>query len=201
MTQTRVGLIPLALLSFFVATSPATADESRIIRGSIDQVADSIATLSMLGTGGVKLDATFNGSYGGLFWDYVCPYTTCLPGDVVSLRSSYASFLGSSGQLTVRGQTYDLWYPYGLRAQLVFDAAIVLPEFTESGTAEMSVPFTFSGSIPIPNEEDPGTSDDLELYGSGVATAALYVNPYTFAGWIVGSVRFDFVPRQTDIPR
>lgn len=110
------------------------------------------------------------------------------------------SFIGSSGQLTVRGQTYDLWFPDGLSAQLVLDAAIVLPDFTESGTAQVSVPFTFSGSVPIQNQEDPGTFDVLELYGSGVATAALYVNPYTFAGWIVGSVTFDFVPRPTDIP-
>lgn len=69
MTQTRFGLVPLALLSFFAAASPATADESRIVRGSIYQAADSIATLSMVGTGGVKLDATFNGIYGGLSWD------------------------------------------------------------------------------------------------------------------------------------
>ena len=201
MHRTRVCLVPLVLFSFFTVASPATADESRILRGTIVQVADSRATLSAAGTSGVKLEATFDGRYGGLSWDYVCPYTACLPGQEVSLRSTYGSFLGSSGQLTVHGRSYDLWFPAGLRAELVFDATIVLPEFTTSGGAVMSVPFTFSGFVPIPNEEDPGQVDVLELSGSGVATATLGVNPYNYAGWIVGSVIFDFVPRPTDIGR
>ena len=151
MHRTRVGLVPLVLLSFFTVASPATADESRILRGTIVQVADSKATLSAAGTSGVKLDATFDGRYGGLSWDYLCPYTACLPGQEVSLRSTYGSFLGSSGQITVHGRS--------------------------------------------------GQVDVLELYGSGVATATLGVNPYNYAGWIVGSVAFDFVPRPTDLAR
>lgn len=203
MTQTRVGLVPLVLLSFFAAASPASADDSRIIRGTIFQVADSTGILSAEGTSGVKIDATFNGSYQGLAWDYVCPYTTCLPGDVVSLRSAYGTFLGSSGQLKFHGQTYDLWFPDGLSASLVFDGVLVLPEFPDSfGGTEVSVPFTFSGSIQIPNEQVPGTFDVLELHGSGVATAGLYRSPFNIEmGWVVGSVRYDFVPRPTDIPR
>jgi hypothetical protein len=84
--------------------------------------------------------------------------------------------------------------------RLEFDGAIVLPEFTSSGTAELSVPFAFSGYLQIPNQKEPGTYDVFALHGSGVATAFLYFNRFTM-GWAVGGVIYEFAPRVSVIPQ
>jgi len=83
-------------------------------------------------------------------------------------------------------------------ADLLFDGAVVLPEFTD-GPVEVSAPFAFSGSLQVPNRHEPGTPDIFELSGSGVATVRLVQSAF-FTGWIVISVRYDFVPRAVVIP-
>jgi hypothetical protein len=201
MTGKRLAVVPLVLLPFFAAPSHAQADEVRIIRGTLSQPADFTGDLSVDGTAGVRIDAALNGLHAGIDWDRICPYTTCLPGDVVSLGAAYGSGITTgSGQVTIRGKTYSLWIPDGANAQLEFDGAIVLPEFTSSGTAEISAPFAFSGSVQIPNPKEPGTYDLFELRGSGVATAFLSRSPYT-GGWIVGGVIYEFAPRGAMIPQ
>jgi len=177
------------------------AQEVRILRGTLSQGADITGELSVDGTSGVRIDAALSGTHGSLAWDHVCPYVACLPGETVSLRSSYGpGVLTGSGQVTIHGQTYSLWAPDGAIAQLEFDGAIVLPEFTSSGTAELSVPFAFSGSLQIPNQKEPGTYDVFALRGSGVATAFLYRNYFTM-GWAVGGVIYEFAPRVVVIPQ
>ena len=192
MTGKRLAVFPLVLLSFFAAPSHAATDEVRIIRGSLYQPSDSTGDLSVEGTSGVRIDAALNGRYAGIGWDYRCPYVPCLPGDVVTLRAVYGvGVLTGSGQVTIHGQTYSLWSPDGADAQFEFDGAIVLPEFTSSGTAEVFAPFAFSGSLQVPNKE-PGTYDVFELRGSGMATVFL---SRSRNGWIVGGVIYEFAPR------
>ena len=201
MAGKRLAVVPLVLLSFFAAPSPAKAHEVRIIRGTLSQPADFTGDLSAEGTSGVRIDAALNGLHAGIAWDRICPYVACLPGDVVSLGAGYGSGITTgSGQITIHGQTYSLWSPDGADAQFQFDGAIVLPEFTTSGTAEVSAPFAFSGSLQIPNPKEPGTYDVFELRGSGVATAFLSRSRNT-GGWIVGGVIYEFAPRGAVIPQ
>ena len=204
MTGKRLAVVvPLVLLSFFAAPSHAATDEIRILRGTLYQLSDSRGDLSVEGTSGLRIDAATDGLRAGIDWDRRCPYVPCLPGEVVSIGASYGPNPGTgTGQVTMRGQTYSLWRGVDPAfAQLRFDGAIVLPEFTSSGTAEVSVPFAFSGSLQIPNPKEPGTYDVFELRGSGVATAFLSQNPYTKVGWIVGAVIYEFAPRVSVTPQ
>jgi hypothetical protein len=202
MTGKRLAVIPLVLLSFFAAPSQAATDEVRIIRGFLSQLSDLNGDLSVEGTSGVRIDAALREHFASIRWDRICPYFPCLPGEVVSIGASYGpSPVTGTGQVTMRGQTYGLWSgPDGADAQLEFDGAIVLPEFTSSGTAEVSAPFAFSGSLQVPNLKEPGTYDVFELRGSGVATVSLSRSRFT-GGWIVGRVIYEFAPRGAVIPQ
>jgi hypothetical protein len=205
MTGKRLAVIPLVLLSFLAAPSHAATDEIRIIRGSLYQSVDITGELSIAGTNGMSMDAALPSRWSSLWWDYQCNYAGCLPGDVVNLRSSYgftdvdlSGLIIGVGQVTIHGQTYSLWVPGGggARAQLQFDGVLVAPEMTPGtfgSTVEASAPFTFSGSVQLPNQKEPGAVDVFALRGQGVATVLL--SRWRLDTWHVSAVTYTFAPR------
>jgi hypothetical protein len=188
MMHKRLGLA-LAFLSLFVAPLPAVGDEIRIVRGTVFQPLSFFGDLNIQGTSGLRIDATLGGSSGS-FWSF-CDIVACLPGDEIDIGIEY-NFLDVFGQVAIQGQTYTL--TDGAFLQLRFDGTTVLPEFTDTDIVEVTAPFTFSGSLQVPDRHEPGTSDVFELQGSGVATITLEPNQF-FTGWVVGSVTYDFVSR------
>ena len=197
------GLSVLVLTTVFATPLHAAPDEIRIVRGSLVQALDSIADLNVEGTFGVRIDAALLFPFAFIGWFLCDDLRPCLPGDVISLRAAYGTqppILTGSGQVTIQGQTHSLFDDAS--AALDFDGAFVLPEFTNTvtGTVELSAPFAFSGSLQVPNRHESGTYDVFELRGSGVATVTLVRHSF-LPGWIVASVRYDFVPRGDAIPR
>ena len=204
MTGKRLAIVSLVSLPLFAASSHAMAQDVRILRGTMSQPGDFTGDLSVEGASGVRIDASLDGRHATLAWDRACHYFGCQPGEVVSLGAAYggAGVLPGSGQVTIHGQTYSLWSPGGANAQFQFDGAIVLPDFTSSGTAELSAPFAFSGSLQIPNAKQPGTYDVFNLRGSGVATAFVSSRgPYVRDAWTVGGVIYEFAPRVVVTPQ
>jgi hypothetical protein len=191
----RSVLVSATLFAILVPTRlHATATEVRILQGSLVQSQDLTGHLDIEGTSGLRMDAALIARYASIDWGF-CDLHPCLPGDSISLRSGYGvSFnpLTGSGQVTLSGQTYDLFTD--APAYFEFDAGIILPELTD-GPVQLSTPFTFSGTVEVPNKHDEsGGSDVFQLSGSGVATATLVRSIYT-ESWIVASVTYDFTPR------
>ena len=193
-----LGVSVLALTTLFAPPLHATTDAIRIIRGTLVQPTDIFGgsgALEIQGTAGVSIDATLFSFFAFLGWDVAsfCERRACLPGEVMSIRAVYASSLPGSGEVTIHGQTYSLWTLDGAGAELDFDGEFVLPEFTDAARVELSAPFTFSGSLQIPNRQEPGTYDVFELHGSGVATVLIARNMFT-GGWYVLNVTYEFLP-------
>ena len=186
-----LGFSVLVLTSLLLAPWGATA-EVRVIRGSLAAPLNGPGHLNVEGTAGLRIQAIVNDS--ALGWE-LCDISTCLAGDVIGLQALFGD-VNVGGQVTIHGQTYtlNLW---NASANFAFAGSIVLPEFTGTPQATLSVPFTFSGSLQVPNRQEPNTSDVFELYGSGVATVHLYWG-YSYGpadAWTVTFVTYDFEPR------
>ena len=185
-------LIVMALVS---PRLHATTDEIRIVRGTLSQPNDSSGAFSVEGTSGLSIDAALDPHFASIAWSF-CHLRPCLAGEELSLFAGYGAFIFTgSGQATLRGQTYTLWTADAESADLgfEFDGAFVLPEFTAGG-AELTAPFTFSGSLRVPNGDELGTYEVVELHGVGVATVTLVPHPFTLTSWVVASVKYDFLP-------
>jgi len=192
-----LGCSVLVLTTVFAAPLHAMPDEIRIVRGTLVQATDLTADLNVEGTFGTRIDAALFFQYAFVGWFLCDDFHPCLPGDVISLRAAYGThppILTGSGQAVIQGQTYSLFDDAS--AALDFDGAFVLPEVTATvtGTVELSAPFAFSGSLQVPNRHRSDTHDVFELRGSGLATITLVRHSF-LPGWIVASVRYDFVPR------
>ena len=156
----------LVLTTLLLTPLHATADEIRVVRGTYSQPINTFGHLNVEGTDGLRLENEILDVYAGLDWSW-CENHGCPPGDVISLRAhNYTSpFFGPSGQVTIHGQTYVFGTPDGASADLVFDAgSIVLPEFTDANMVTLFVPFTLSGSVRVPNRQEPDIYDVFELY-------------------------------------
>jgi hypothetical protein len=195
-----LGSSVLASTTLLLTSLHATADEIRVVRGTYFQTINTFGHLDVEGTGGLRIEiAQIPDFDAGLGW-YECENLGCPPDDVVSLRAhlTLPMLNGGVGEVTVHGQTYPfgtLFSPGGARADLVFDpGTIVLPEFTDTAAVTLSAPFTFSGSVQVPNRHEPATYDVFELSGSGVATVYL-VRHIEGTGWVVSNVTYDFEPR------
>lgn len=184
-----LGFTVFALMILFTSGLHA-ADEIRIVRGTAFQPLNFVGDLSLQGTSGLRIDATLGDSSGST-WRF-CELLACLPGDVIDIGTAYNSFGNVFGQVTIQGQTNTLGFQ-GAFVELNFDGTIVLPEFTDT-TVDVTAPFTFSGSVEVPDRHEPSNSEVFQLQGSGVATVTLVRNLF-FTGWVVSSVTYDFVPR------
>jgi hypothetical protein len=187
-----LGFSVFVLTSLLLAPWHARADEIRIVRGSLAQPLNFVGQLDVQGTAGLRIQATLGDP--SLGWEN-CDVLTCLPGDVISLHAFSSAPFDTFGQVTIHGQTYTFGSDNGASANFGFAGSIVLPEFTGTREATLSVPFTFSGSLQAPNRHEPNTSDVFELHGSGVATVYLVWDLYGSQGWVVTFVTYDFEPR------
>jgi hypothetical protein len=200
------GISVLVFTTLFATQLLATPHEIRIIRGTFVQPAEFTGRFALDGTAGLAMEGTVSAHSAGLPWEQ-CFRFACLPGDVVTLQSSYGTVppvLTGSGLLSLLGQTYGLWTPGEAFANFGFHGAFTLPALppiTELGRAEVSAPFTFSGFLYIPSRFEPGTYDVHELHGSGVATATIERHPITVASWVVGSISYEFEPRGDAVVR
>jgi hypothetical protein len=194
LVRSRVLLVTTLIVVTLVSTLQATTDSIRIVRGTLFQPNDLDGDLSIEGTSGLKIDAVLAPHVSSLAWSY-CHLYPCLAGDELSLFSGYGAFVFTgSGTVTWLGDSYTLWTGPDSDFRFEFDGVFVLPEFT-GGPAEVTAPFTFSGSLRVPNGEETGAYEDFELYGAGVATVTLVPHPFTLTTWVVASVRYDFLPR------
>lgn len=197
-----LGFSVLVLTTLFATALRARSDEIFIIGGSLFQPLGSTGILNVEGTSGLRMDGALSDEFASLPWRF-CDRLPCVKDFEISLRSSYGTrppiFTGT-GEVTLRGKTYDLWTLDGASADLSFDGTLVLPEFVE-GPVEVSAPFTFSGALQVGSRSEPGSFDVFQLGGSGVATVTLVHNPFTGTSWVVASIRYDFAPGGGVIPR
>jgi hypothetical protein len=195
-----LGFTVLVVTILLLKPFDATAADIRVLRGTYFQTINSAGHLSIDGTDGLSIDAFVPDSLAGLGW-YFCENLGCQPGEVVSLRAYYTAPFEAGGQVRIHGQTYTFGATDDASAIFEFDpGSIVLPEFTDTNMVTLYVPFTFSGSLQIPNAHDPDAAADVfELEGSGVATVTLVRHLYT-GDWVVSNVTYDFEPR-ADVTR
>jgi hypothetical protein len=73
--------------------------------------------------------------------------------------------------------------------EVVFSGSVVLPELTQSGTADVSAPFSFEGRMA---PHDPSGSTEPEtLFGSGTATLHLQLN-FDGSTWMIAGATYQF---------
>ncbi len=116
-----------------------------------------------------------------------CSVPECFPGTTVSL---HASWFGNDldGTATLRGHDYILGQEGdgGAVGFADFDGSVVLPDFTSSGAADASAPFTFDGQLHV-----EATGETEPITGGGTATLHLR---YSAEGpnWVVDSATYQF---------
>ena len=124
---------------------------------------------------------------GGQYRPRDCRVPVCFPGTIVSLHASWSGG-DLMGTATLRGHDYVLASeaPNGSAGIANFEGSVVLPEFTSSGTADVSAPFTFNGQPKI------GEAGELDLM-TGAGTATLHLR-YSTEGpsWVVDSATYQF---------
>jgi hypothetical protein len=88
----------------------------------------------------------------------------------------------------LRGHDYALGQEGagGAMGIIDFEGTVTMPDLTDTGTAQVSAPFSFSGQL---RPEDTGITEPLT--GSGVATIDLHVN-FDGASWMVTRATYEF---------
>jgi hypothetical protein len=169
--------------------SSQAADGTRVASGALD-FGTTVGRMDVRGQSGLRLQTSVDVS-GGVYnpWNQ-CSDPECPPGTAVSL---YAYWSGGdlTGTLNWRGDSYRLGSEGagGAWGIAEFEGSVILPEFTDSGTAEVSAPFTFSGQF---TPENPGGPTHTEpLVGSGTATLTLEVN-YDGSSWQIVRTLYEF---------
>ena len=121
----------------------------------------------------------------------VKPFSRCLAVGV--LFSAMSPHSQAQGTMRVTSGTLEFGIDQGqldLRAQsdltMHADGSVVLPEFTSSGTADASAPFTFDGQLHV-----EATGETEPITGGGTATLHLR---YSAEGpnWVVDSATYQF---------
>jgi hypothetical protein len=149
-----------------------TGNSSRILSGQLGDLSSARAPLiDLKGTRSFRLSSTFEGPIGPV--DTCQP---CVPGDRLRLDATSVG-LDVRGTVTLHGKTYDR-----IGGALPDDPAIALefkgdgfiaPPFTDAPTAEMSAPFTFSGTFSYYPDGPSMPRVTETLTGSGIATVRL----------------------------
>ena len=191
--QTASGIRNDTLTGPSADEAAKTGNLIRILSGQLVYEASARPPLiDLKGTRSFRLSSTFEGPIG--------PFNSCLPcepGDPIRL-DSFASGLDVRGTVTLHGTTYDRIGGVGPS-----DPGIVLefqgegfiaPPFTDAATAEMSAPFTFSGTFSY-YPDGPSMPNVTEtLTGSGIATVRLRKLESEFgpALWLFADAVYDF---------
>jgi hypothetical protein len=137
-----------------------------------------------------QADLTMHGDVfadGGQYRPGDCRVPVCFPGTTVSLHASWSGG-DLMGTATLRGHDYVLASegPNGSNGIAHFEGSVVLPEFTSSGIADVSAPFTFDGQLKI------GEAGETDLItGGGTATLHLRLSAEG-PNWVVDSATYQF---------
>jgi len=166
----------------------------RILSGQLvsDRSTAGGPVIDLKGTKSFRLSSTFEGPIG--------PFNSCLPcapGDPI-LLDSMAVGLDVRGTVTLHGTTYDRIGGVGPS-----DPGIVLefkgegfiaPPFTDAATAEMSAPFTFSGTFSYYPDGPSMPKVTETLTGRGIATVRLRKLESEFVPplWVFADAVYDF---------
>jgi hypothetical protein len=186
--------IPSATLTGPSTDEAAKTDQPiRILSGQLvyDRSSSGAPWIDVKGTKSFRLSSTFEGPIGPVA---NCP---CAPGDRVRL-DSMAIGLDVRGTVTQHGKTYDRIGGSGQDDPgllLEFKGeGFIAPPFTDAATAEMSAPFTFSGTFSYYPDGPFRPSVVETLTGSGVATVRLSKLGFgpELAVWEVATAVFDF---------
>ena len=196
------GASVLASTTLLLTPMHATASEIRVVRGSFSVFINTFGNMNLQGTDGLKLEVDQIPDFDSAGPWYECEIG-CLGAVDLGSRVMLPLFQGGTGQVTIHGQTYPFipFLPSGgggpsARVDLAFETgSIVLPEFTTDRLVILRVPFTLSGSVQIPNRQEPDTFEVFEVHGSGVATVYLIWAYWGQDGWSVRSVTYDVEPR------
>ena len=152
------GVSVLIITTLFATRLLATPEEIRIVRGTLFYGFINDGDFNLDGTRGLAMEGTLSPYTASLPWKTLCDRVTCGPGEVLSLRSWYgAGPLTGSGEFTLFGETYPLWgfKRSGEWSNFQFDADLTLPDYTDTGVAEVSVPFVFSGLCTFRTDSNP----------------------------------------------
>jgi hypothetical protein len=185
----RLSMFLSALALSWPMVAPLQAAEGMRVSSGALTFASHVGHIDIRGKSGFSMQATVDDA-GGIFdAGNQCSFE-CTPGTELSL---FALWLGSdlSGAATLRGQKYLLGHEGegGAFGIVQFDGEVTLPEFTDSGTAELSAPFSFVGQI---TADDPSGSGDTEpFFGTGVATLMLSVAA-DGTSWHLDSTTYEF---------
>jgi hypothetical protein len=172
-------------------SDPSHAQETMHVTSGALQFGDVEGQLDLR----AQADLTMNGDVfadGGQYRPGDCRVPECFPGTTVSLHASWSGG-DLMGTATLRGHDYVLASegPNGSAGIANFEGSVVLPEFTSSGTADVSAPFTFNGQLKI---GEAGETDLLT--GGGTATLHLRLSAEG-PNWVVDSATYQFEPVKT----
>ena len=151
-----------------------------------------VPLIDVKGTEGFRLSSTAEGSFGPLA--YCRP---CVPGDPIRLDSVSVG-LDLRGTVTLHGKTYDR---VGGAASSDPNLAIefqgdgfIAPPFTDAATAELTAPFTFSGTFSYYPDGPSMPIVTETLTGTGIATVRLTKRTVApdLTLWEVADAVFDF---------
>jgi hypothetical protein len=178
---------------WFVMMSPAHArDDLRLTSGALEFIDNDRGTIDVRAQSDFSMHA-FVFESGGIYRPGdQCSFPECVPGTNVSL---FALWSGNdvSGTATLRGHDYVLSSEAadGAAAIVQFDGNVILPDFTSTGTADVSAPFTFVGQIHI-----EATGETMPLTGSGTATLHLLMSQEG-PNWNIVSATYQFERAKT----
>jgi hypothetical protein len=158
-------LLPAAVL-FCGLVLPLRADNGTSVTSGALMFASHVGVIDIAGQHNFQMRSNVD-DVGGIFVPQnQCGDLDCSPGTTVNLEAKWSGN-DLSGTLAFKGKSYPLGKegPSGALGIVDFEGSLVLPPFNDSGTVDVSAPFTFSGQLEF---EDTLAREPLS--GAGIAT-------------------------------
>jgi hypothetical protein len=175
------------LLSSVTAALVQARDGIRVTSGAL-RFASHVGHIDIAGRSDFSMQADVD-STGGIYSldDCAADPEFCAPGSEVSVFAHWTG-LDVRGSATLRGQEFVIGSESADAGGAIvnFDGSVTMPPFTDSGTAEVTAPFTFGGQL-----TPPGAVESEALSGAGTVTIELTKSAFV-DGWIVTSATYAF---------
>jgi hypothetical protein len=187
---TRTPVSALAVLLTLWGAS-ATADPITLTSGVLI-AEETVALLHLEGLNGFRLDAGGSAA-GGIFpiWQR-CADHECKPGQTVPLTAAWdgKDFAGSA---TVDGITFDLGLQTLSNGSMVveFAGSFTAPPFSGHERVSVFAPFTFGGSIDVPDGLFGFEHPNQGIGADGTAQVNLSWNA-SGGSWVFNTARYEF---------
>jgi hypothetical protein len=182
-----ISVLALVFISTWSFLTPAGAnDGTRVTSGTLT-FASQQGQIDAGGQADFSMQAFVDSSSGIFDFEDTCNAgPLCQPGTQVSLGARWNG-IDLRGTATLRGRHYILGGEGDGHAlgDAKFDGTVTMPDFTSSGIAQVSAPFSFSGEL----TPDGGSADPLT--GSGIATIDLKESP-DGTSWTMTSATYEF---------